>query len=90
MAKFCINHPYLFTQSREAFFITVLTFFTVQMVEMANILLCLCTGDTISMISNFVSMIIVAQFDEFVFAAMKEEPLKELVKYQFTEKAFVI
>lgn len=35
-------------------------------------------------------MIIVASFDEFVFASMKEEPLKRLLSLQFTENVLQI
>ena len=56
MGKFAINHPYLFQNPGEAFFICVLVFSATQMIECSNILLCMMTRDTINMISNFVAI----------------------------------
>lgn len=48
------------------------------------------TTDTIDLISNFVSIVIIADFDSMVFAAMKEEPLKQLLEPEFVEKTLII
>jgi hypothetical protein len=56
MGKFALNHPYQFDSPKEAFFICILTFLTNQLIELSNIFLCLMTGDTIDMISNFVAI----------------------------------
>ena len=56
---------------------------TNQFIELSNIFLCLMTGDTISMISNFVAIQIVSQFDEFVFFSMSDEPMKVLLEERF-------
>lgn len=39
---------------------------------------------------NFVAIVIISQFDEFVFASMKNEKLKSLIETKFAEKVFVI
>ena len=58
MMKFCINHPYKFQRPYYAFCIILVQFFAQMMIEFANVLLLLCTSDVISMISNFVSLVI--------------------------------
>lgn len=40
--------------------------------------------------SNFVALVIIAEFDVFVYASMKDEPLKQLIEREFTEKVFKI
>lgn len=40
--------------------------------------------------SNFVALVIIAEFDVFVYASMKDEPLKQLTEREFTEKVFRI
>ena len=42
------------------------------------------------MVSNFVALVIIAEFDVFVYASMKDEPLKQLTEREFTEKVFRI
>ena len=49
------------------------------MVELANISVLLLTDNTIDLISNFVAIVIVAEFDSFVFHSMKDEPFKKLL-----------
>jgi hypothetical protein len=90
MAKFAMNHPYLFKYPGEAFFICILQFVTSQAIEFSNILLCLMTTDTIDMISNFVAIQIVSVFDEFVYASMSDEPLKIMVEESVVEEIFVV
>lgn len=60
------------------------------MVECANIFVLFMTSDTISLISNFVAIVIVAEFDEFVYASMKDEPFKRLLSEEFTDEILKI
>ena len=79
MGKFALNHDYLFSSPGEAFFICTLVFLTTQMIEFSNILLCLMTTDTVSMIANFVTIQIVTVFEDFVYFSMSDEPMKLLL-----------
>jgi hypothetical protein len=54
-------------------------------IEFDNIMVLLCTTDTLSLIGNFVSLVIVSQFDDFVYASMKDDPSKILIQAEFTE-----
>jgi hypothetical protein len=90
MAKFANNHPYIFEHPQQAFWLSMLQFITVTGIEFANVFLLLCTNDTIDLISNFVAMVIVSEFDGYVYESMKEEPLKKLLNEEFTEEAFII
>jgi len=48
------------------------------------------TPDVIDMIGNFVALVVIAEFDNYVFCSMKDEPLKKLIEAEFTEKVFLI
>jgi hypothetical protein len=48
------------------------------------------TSDTLSIIGNFVSLVIIATFDEMIFQSMKNESFRILVSEEFTSKVFVI
>ena len=48
------------------------------------------TSDTLSIIGNFVSLVIIATFDEMIYQSMKNESFRILVSEEFTSKVFVI
>jgi hypothetical protein len=60
------------------------------MIEIANNFVLIMTNDTISIISNFVSLVIIAEFDNYVFASMKGESFRKLIEKDFTEKVFIV
>lgn len=49
----------------------------------------LMTPDPLDMISNFVSLVIISEFDSMVYASMKGEPAKSLVEKRFTEEVLI-
>jgi len=57
------------------------------MIELANVMVLLMTPDTLSLVGNFVSLVIITEFDVYVFASMKDEPMKKIVERSFTSKA---
>lgn len=59
-------------------------------IELGNIIVLLCTTDTLSIIGNFVTLVIVAEFDNYVFGSMKDESFRLLVGTEFTEKVLII
>jgi hypothetical protein len=56
------------------------------MIEISNILVVLMTRDTLSIVGNFVALVIVSEFDEYVFASMKDENFRMLLDHQFTSR----
>ncbi len=47
-------------------------------------------SDALGIVSNFVALVIVAEFDNYVFSSMKVESFRVLIEKTFTEKTFVI
>jgi hypothetical protein len=64
MMKYVCNHPYKFGESTNGVFAMIFSSFFVTMeIEIANILVLMMTGDPLSLISNFVSLVVITQFD---------------------------
>ena len=85
--KFTTNHPYKFESPFDAFTVAFVQFLVSTMIELANVMVLLMTPDTLSLVGNFVSLVIITEFDTYVFASMKDEPMKKIVERQFTSKA---
>jgi len=90
MMKYSVNHPYKFESYMTAFSSAFSQFWSSISIEIANIIVICCTADTLSIISNFVALVIIAEFDNYVFSSMKDESFRLLIENEFTEKAFVI
>lgn len=60
------------------------------MIETSNTLVVLMTADTLSVISNFVALVIIAEFDSFIFASMNGESFRRLIEPEFVEKVFIV
>jgi len=64
---------------------------TSLMIELGNIAVLCCFADPLDLISNFVSLVIICQFDNFIFASMANECYRELcLNQEFTNEVFVI
>ena len=90
MMKYACNHPYKFKDPTRAYIAALFMFVSAIFIETANLILICCTEDTLSIVSNFVSIVIVAEFDNYVFLSLKNEPLVKLVDKEFTEKLLVV
>jgi len=88
--KYVCNHPYKFDGEYGKFFTTFLNYILTIWIEVANILVLMMTPDPLDLVSNFVSLVVITQFDELVYASMKDEPCKKLIEKEFTEKCFCI
>lgn len=77
--KYALNHPYKFEGPATAFSAALMQVVTSIMIEVANDLVLIMTNDTLSIIGNFVSLVIIAEFDNYVYASMKDESFRVLV-----------
>ncbi len=59
-------------------------------IELGNLMVICCVNDALGIVSNFVALVIVAEFDNYVYSSMKVESFRVLIEKTFTEKAFVI
>lgn len=90
MQKFVCNHPYLFESPGAAYRAGMLMNMVTLAIEVSNMLVVLMSGDTLSIIGNFVALVIIAEFDNYVFASMQADSFMALLEEDFTSKIFVI
>lgn len=88
--KYVANHPYKFEGPGYAYTAALLQVITSITIEIANNVVLIMTSDTLSIIGNFVSLVVIAEFDNYIFASMKDESFRVLIEKEFTEKVFII
>ena len=88
--KYAVNHPYRFDRYDYAWLAAFFQFTSSLIIEITNLLVICCFSDTLSLVSNFIALVIVAEFDNYVLASMNDETFRLLLEQQFTEKAFII
>ena len=60
------------------------------LIEFANMLVVIMSGDTLSVIGNFVALVIIAEFDTYIYASLKDESLSNLINDEFLKRTLVI
>ena len=74
--KYCLNHYYKFENYGAAFFLTMGQFTAVCLTEVLNILIILTSFAPLGAVFNFIALTVIAEFDDYVYEAMKNETLK--------------
>jgi len=88
--KFALNHSYLFKSYKSAWSVGFLQSFIVMAVELVNLEIILTSQNPVDIVYNFIALAIIAEFDDFVYAALRNEPMKILVKREVTENVLII
>lgn len=88
--KYVLNHSYMFTSVQRAWVVGFLQTFAVLGVEFCNIEIILSSDNPLDIVYNFVVLDIIAQFDDFVYSALRGESMKQLVEDAVLEKLLVI
>ena len=78
--KFACNHSYKFKSATRAYLIAMLFVFASTYIEFVNIIVLCCYSDSLDQISSFVSLVIVKEFDNFIYEAMRGESFKEMLE----------
>jgi hypothetical protein len=88
--KYVLNHQYIFEQPKVAFMVTFLHFVCTFMTETTNIFVILTSLYPLDIVLNFIAIAIIADFDNYVYASMRNENCKKLVEYKIAEKVLII
>lgn len=88
--KFALNHSYLFQSYVKAWTVGFLQSFTVIIVEIVNIEIILTSLTPLDIVYNFIALAVIAEFDDFVYAALRNEPMKLLVKPDVTSNILIV
>lgn len=83
LMKYSINHPYKFNDYKIAWLSGLLQVVSVMAIELASIGVICAATETIGIIFNFIALSIVGEFDNYVYASLKNESLKELLDKNF-------
>lgn len=73
MMKYAVNHRYMFKNQVNAFMFPFMQFTITTMIEICNLVVILASNDPINIVLNFVAICIVSEFDNLVFASMRNE-----------------
>lgn len=88
--KYTLNHPYKFHLPAKAFFLSFEELFILITVEICNLMIILAQTTPIDIVINFIVVAIIAEFDEFVYASLRNEHCKLLVEKKIAERVLVI
>ncbi len=55
-----------------------------------NIVIILTSTDPVDIVYNFIALAVIAEFDDFVYSALRNEPMKLLIKSEVTENVLII
>jgi hypothetical protein len=59
-------------------------------IELVNIEIILTSVNPVDIVYKFVSLAVIAEFDDFVYSALKNEPMKILITEEITDSLLVI
>jgi hypothetical protein len=90
MMKFACNSPYLFKSSGKAYMAAFLSALANISIELTNLMVVFCTKSPLNIVSNFVALVIISQFDEFMFASNQSESFKKMLEEKFWEKVIIV
>ena len=79
MMKFALNHEFMFTNYKAAFFCGFVKAISIILVEFVNLLLILCNDSIVEIVLNFVALTIIAEFDDYYFSSLREDEYKAML-----------
>lgn len=82
--KYAVNHPWRFANWRLAYFAGFLQATAVIFNEMINILAILYSTDVMSVVMNFLALVVISDFDDFFYGGLRNESWKEFLTDQAT------
>ena len=78
--KHALNHPWKFRNWKVAFLIGFLQAMIIVLVETVNLAVLLTNNTILDIIMNFLALVIIAEFDDYFFMTVRNEPLGKLIQ----------
>jgi|LakMenE18May11ns_1017448.scaffolds.fasta_scaffold9430595_2 hypothetical protein len=88
--KFANNHAYRFENYRIAWLAGCMQMIMIVTVEMVNFLVILNSNSILDVMMNFMALAIIAEFDDFFFSALGNDPNKEILTDPAYDDMFII
>ena len=88
--KYAVNHSWKFNDYKVAWFCGFMQAFNVFVVEMVNFAALLTNFTIIDIIMNFLALVVIAEFDEYFFSAVKSDDLVQVLTGEGAYENFLI
>ena len=88
--KYAINHSWKFEDYKIAFMSGFMQAFMVVLVESVNFMAILTTSAIIDIVMNFLALVVIAEFDDFFYAAVDEFDITDVIDENIYENFLVI
>ena len=90
MMKYAVNHSWKFEDYKVAFMSGFFQAFMVILVESVNFMAILTTYQIIEIVMNFLALVVIAEFDDFFYAAVQEYDLTDVIDDKMYENFLVV
>ena len=90
MMKYAVNHSWKFEDYKVAFMSGFFQAFMVVLVESVNFMAILTTSQILDIVMNFLALVVIAEFDDFFYAAVSEYDITEVIDDKVYDDFLVI
>lgn len=91
MMKFACNHRYRFASPNLAYLTGLTQTLIIGMIELVNTMVLISAKDSLSIMLNFMGLLIISEFDNYLYASLRDEPVKKLLENEsFVENCLII
>lgn len=80
--KFVANHSYRFETPLLAFTVGLMQSSQIIFNELISFLVLVFSADTLEIIRNFFALVVIADFENYLYYSLSEEPAKDLLKHE--------
>ena len=87
--RYSLNHTWKFTNWANAFMVGFAQAMMVLSVESVNLVILLTNPNVMETVMNFLALVIIADFDDYMFVVVKDSPLGWLIVDGFYEFAYL-
>ena len=77
--KFAINHKWKFWHWLPAYLVGLTQFLIVILVEYVNLIILMTNETVLDIVMNFLALVVISEFDDFLFSTLRQDPFTELV-----------
>jgi len=80
LAKYALNHKYMFESPEVAFLTTYTNFLVNTLVELCNLIVIISSNSPLNIVLNFVAICIISEFDNIIYASQGNEYCTKMLK----------
>ena len=77
--KYGLNHPWKFRNHKKIYYIGLLQMVVAYMTELISITILLATWTFVDSVKDFIALVIINDFDNYLFSYLKDEDLTKLI-----------